>query len=171
MNFTIKPNFKVVGKTLGSKIKLFQETLLNLSDEEIDKIVKEETINIMIDGENLEVTPEMVDIRIESKEGFNVGMQNNNFVILKTELTKDLILEGIAREIVSKVQNMRKTLNFDIADRIKLYFKADGEILEAFNTFSDYIKDETLAVVYEQKDNDNEVDINGNKVYITIEKN
>ena len=171
MNFNIKPNFKEVGKVLGSKIKEFQNALTNLTNEEIDCIVKEKTISIDLTGETFDVTPEMVEVRIESKEGFNAQMENNNFVILNTELTKELILEGIAREIISKVQNMRKLSGFDIADRIKLYFDAEGEILEAFNTFSDYIKEETLATYYEQKKNDNIIDINGNDVYLTIEKN
>ena len=78
---------------------------------------------------------------------------------------------GIAREIVSKVQNMRKTEGFDIADRIKLYYDADGDTLEAFKAFADYIKDETLAVVYENKKTDNIVDINGVEISIIIEKN
>ena len=171
MNFTIKPNFKEVGKTLGSKIKAYQEALLDLSDDDIDAILKEETITIDLEGERLDVTPDMVDVRIESKEGFNVGMQNNKFVILSTELTRDLLLEGIAREIVSKVQNLRKTNGYDIADRIKLYYDGEEDILDAFNEFADYIKEETLATVYENKKNDNVVDINGHDVNITIEKN
>ncbi|MCR4581540.1 MAG: isoleucine--tRNA ligase [Bacilli bacterium] len=171
MNFTIKPNFKEVGKTLGSKIKAYQEALLDLASDDIDSLLKEETITIDLEGERLDVTPEMVDVRIESKEGFNVGMQNNKFVILSTELTRELILEGIAREIVSKVQNLRKTNGYDIADRIKLYYDGEEDILDAFNQFADYIKDETLATVYEQKKNDNVVDINGHDVFITIEKN
>ena len=64
-------------------------------------------------GEDLTITKDMVDIRIDSKEGFNVGMQNNKFIILNTELTKELIYEGYARELVSKVQNLRKTKEFD----------------------------------------------------------
>ena len=171
MNFTIKPNFKVVGSILGPKIKLYTESLLKLSKEEIDKILKEETISIDLDGESFEVTPEMVDIRIESKPGFNVGMQNNKFIILNTELTEDLILEGLAREIVSKVQNLRKTNGFDIADRIKLYYDGDSEVLEAFSKFENYIKDETLAVVYEHAAGKELADINGHEVYFTLEKN
>lgn len=170
MNFTIKPNFKEVGKTLGSKMKSYQDALTKLSEDEITKLINEENITIKLDGEDLEVTPSMVEVRIDSKEGFNVGMENNKFVILNTELTHDLVLEGIAREIVSKVQNMRKTSGFDIADRIKLYYKASGEILEAFNSFDKYIKDETLAVEYEEKDNNNAVDINGEDAFIEIEK-
>ena len=171
MNFTIKPNFKEVGKTLGPKIKAYQEALLDLSQDDIDLILKEETITIDLDGERLDVTPDMVDVRIESKEGFNVGMQNNKFVILSTELTRDLLLEGIAREIVSKVQNLRKTNGYDIADRIKLFYDGEEDILDAFNEFADYIKEETLATEYTQKHTDNVVDINGHDVFITIEKN
>ena len=170
MNFTVKPNFKEVGKTLGSKIKLFQELLLKLNDEDIKLLLNNSSIKIDLDGEKLEVTPNMVDIRIDSKEGFNVGMENNTFVILNTDLSHDLILEGLAREIVSKVQNLRKTLGFDIADRIKLYYQADGKVLEALEEFKEYIKDETLAVIYEQKENNGKMDINGNEVFIEIEK-
>jgi isoleucyl-tRNA synthetase len=171
MNFTIKPNFKEVGSRLGAKIKAYQNALLDLSQEDIDLILKEETITIDLEGERLDVTPEMVDVRIESKEGFNVGMQNNKFVILSTELTRDLLLEGIAREIVSKVQNLRKTNGYDIADRIKLYYDGEEDVLDAFNEYADYIKEETLATEYVQKHTDIVLDINGHDVNITIEKN
>lgn len=171
MNFTIKPNFKVCGSMFGSKMKDYQNTLLDLSDEDIELILKEETVTIDFDGGRLDIKPDMVDVRIESKEGFNVGMENNKFIILNTELTKELITEGLAREIVSKVQNLRKTNDFEIADRIKLYYDGDKEILEAFTNFSDYIKDETLAVVYENEKRGELVDINGHEVYIEIEKN
>ena len=67
-------------------------------------ILKEETITIDFDGGRLDITPNMVDVKIESKEGFNVGMQNNKFIILNAELTEDLILEGLTRELVSKIQ-------------------------------------------------------------------
>lgn len=171
MNFTFKPNFKEVGKTLGSKMKSFQEALLNLSKESEEKLLNGENILVNIDNEDITVTRDMIDVRIDAKEGFNVQMQNNKFVILNTELTRELILEGIAREIVSKVQNMRKSAGFDIADRIKLYYDASGDTLEAFSAFADYIKDETLAVVYEHKKTDNVVDINGVNVTMSIEKN
>jgi isoleucyl-tRNA synthetase len=171
MNFTIKPNFKEVGKTLGSKIKAYQEALLDLPQEDIDLILKEETITIDLEGERLDVTPNMVDVRIESKEGFNVGMQNNKFIILSTELTRDLLLEGLAREFVSKIQNMRKEKGFDIADRIKLNYQGDDETDEAFSQFADYIKEETLAVEYINKKGTETIDINGHEVSVTVEKN
>ena len=170
MNFTIKPNFKVCGTMFGPKMKDYQNALLDLNSEDIDLLLRESTITIDFDGGRLDVTPDMVDVRIESKEGFNVGMENNKFIILNTELTRELILEGLAREFVSKVQNMRKTNGYEIADRICVYYNGDADILEALSTFKDYVMDETLATIYEVKDSEEIVDINGHDVMLYIEK-
>jgi isoleucyl-tRNA synthetase len=170
MNFIIKPNFKVCGSMFGPKIKMYQEVLSNLNEEDEELLLQEETITVDFDGGRLDITPDMVDIRIDSKEGFNVGMENNKFIILNTELTRELILEGLAREFVSKVQNLRKTSGYDIADRINLTFFGDDEINDALIMFKDYIKEETLAVDYEIKDAGELVDINGHDVKVYIEK-
>ena len=170
MNFTVKPNFKVVGRLFGSSIKEFQEKLLNLTSEEITKLQNNETITMTILDEEKEITLEMVDIRIDSKEGFNVGMENNNFIILNTELTHELILEGLAREVISKVQNMRKEQDFNIVDRINMYYSADEEITEAIGTFKEYIMSETLTINLIKEDNiDSVVDINGHELKVRIE--
>lgn len=171
MNFTIKPNFKVCGAMFGPKMKDYQSALLDLHDEDIELILKEEIVTIDFDGGRIDITPDMVDVRIESKEGFNVGMENNKFIILNTELTRELILEGLAREIVSKVQNIRKTNGFEIADRINLYYDGDNEIVEALEMFKDYIKEETLSVEVTREAKGEVVDINGHDVNIYIEKN
>jgi isoleucyl-tRNA synthetase len=171
MNFNIKPNFKVCGAMFGPRMKDYQALLQNLNEEDEEALLQEETITVDFDGERLDITPDMVDVRIESKEGFNVGMQNNKFVILNTELTDDLILEGLAREFVSKVQNIRKTNGLDISDRIKLYYSGDELTNKAFDVFADYIMSETLATVYEVKDVGEVNDINGHDVKILVEKN
>ena len=171
MNFNIKPNFKVCGAMFGPKMKEYQQLLQDLSEEDETLLLQEETITVDFDGERLDITPDMVDVRIESKEGFNVGMQNNKFIILNTELTEDLIYEGLAREFVSKVQNLRKTSGLDISDRIKLYYDGDEDTNKAFEVFSDYIMSETLALVYENKKDGEATDINGHEVFIKIEKN
>ena len=95
----------------------------------------------------------------------------NKFIILNTELTEELVLEGLAREFVSKVQNLRKTKEFEIADRIKLYYSGDSEVLKALEMFKDYIKDETLAVTYEVKEIGEKLDLNGHEITLEIEKN
>ena len=158
MNFIIKPNFKVCGAIFGKKMGMYQQALNDLSLEDEESLLKEETITIDFDGERLDITPDMVDIRIDAKEGFNVGMENNKFIILNTELTRELLLEGLAREFVSKVQNLRKTSGLN------------DEVNDALIMFKDYIKEETLAVVYEEKETGEVVDINGHDVMISIEK-
>ena len=150
----------------------YQEVLKDLTDEDIDLILKNETVTVDFDGGRLDITPDMVDVRIESKEGFNVGMQNNKFIILNTELTEELILEGLARELVSKVQNLRKTSGLEIENRIKLYYFGDDRVNKAIETFVDFIKKETLSVeVIKDENLEESVDLNGHKTLIKIEKN
>ena len=112
-----------------------------------------------------------IDIRTNSKDGFDVATDTNNFIILNTELTNDLVMEGIARELISKVQNLRKTKDFDIADRITLYYNGDDEVTEAVTKFEEFIKNETLSTNIEVKFNLNEeVDLNGHITQIDVEK-
>ncbi len=172
MNFMVKPNFKVVGKILGSKVGEFGNVLGSLSEEEVQLLQQNKAITISLSGEEMEVTPDMVDIRIDSKDGFNVGMLNNHFIILNTELSEELIEEGIARELVSKIQQLRKSNDFDITDRILINYCADEEIEKAICNNLEYIKDETLALSLERKDNLKEVfGINGHEVYLEVVKN
>ena len=172
MNFTVKPNFKEVGKTLGKDLKEFQEKLLGLTVDDVNKLRKNEIVTIEISGKPLEVTSNMVDIRIDAKTGFNVGMENNEYVILNTNLTDELINEGIAREIVSKVQLMRKNINLELTDRITISYSASDKIKSAVDAFADYIKNETLAseITDNAKDGE-EFSINDEKVLIAILKN
>lgn len=172
MNITLKPNFKEVGKVFGPLIKEFSSKLEVLNSNDITELQKGNSIKMTIGDEEKEISHEMVDIRISSKEGFNVGMENNNFIILDTTLTDELILEGIAREMVSKVQNLRKTKDFNVADRITLYYSGDEEVIKAVNSFTEYIKKETLAkeIINEEKSNES-FDLNGHNVILEIEKN
>lgn len=171
MEFTIKPNFKVCGAKIGSKMKEYQAILADLDDENLDLVLKGETITVDFDGGRLDITPDMVDVKFSSKEGFNVGMENNKFIILNTELTRELILEGMAREFVSKVQNLRKTSGLQITDRINLTYQGDKDIKEALDMFKDYIMEETLAVTFDECDKGEITDINGHEVKIDLKKN
>ncbi len=171
MNFSVKPNFKVVGKLLGAKIKEFGTALENLKEEDITKLNSNQEITIDLAGEDFVVTKDYVDIRISSKEGFNVGMENKEFIILNTELTHELLLEGIAREFISKVQNMRKNEDFNISDRIVVTYNGDEMVREAVGTFIDLIKGEVLALELINSDIDSEtLDLNGHNANITIKK-
>ena len=171
MNLSVKPNFKTVGKVFGPLIKEFQTKLETLSSEDISTLQKGGTINMEIGGEEKEITLDMIDIRISSKEGFNVGMENNNFIILDTTLTDELILEGIAREMVSKVQQLRKNKDFNVADRITLYYSGDADVDKCVESFAEYIKNETLSLDIIKKEGLTEkCDLNGHDCYIDVER-
>ena len=171
MNFEVKPNFKVVGKIFGPKIKLYQEELTKLTSEDIKFIENGEAVTVTIDGELFDVTSEMVDIRVAAKEGYDVAKENNNFIILNTSLTDELLNEGIARELISKVQNLRKQKDFDVADRIKFYYETNEKFQNVLDSFGQMIKDETLSTELIQKENlSNEFDLNGLFVKVDVEK-
>ena len=171
MNFTVKPNFKEVGKVFGSKMKSFQTALEELSEKEIIALEQDEPITITLDGEEIEVNVAMVDIRVEAKSGFNVAMEGKNFIILNTERTEELVLEGLAREFVSKVQNLRKTKGLEITDRITLYYQGTPAFENALEMFKEYIQEETLATEIVKKEDITETfDINGESVKIDLEK-
>ena len=125
----------------------------------------------MVGDKEFEINASMIDVRTESKDGFDVATDSNNFIILNTELTNDLVMEGIAREFVSKVQNLRKTRDFDIADRIKVYYNGDDIATEAIVKFDEFIKNETLSTDIVVKFNlKEEVDLNGHTTQIDVER-
>ncbi|MDD4035876.1 MAG: isoleucine--tRNA ligase, partial [Bacilli bacterium] len=135
MNFNIKPNFKEAGPIMGSKIKLFSEYLSNNKDNILEEFKTNESIKIKLDNEDFEITKNLLDIRIEAKDGFNVQTLNNIFIILNTTLNQDLIDEGIAREFISKIQQLRKSHDFEVMDRINIYYEASKEVQEAIKRF------------------------------------
>ncbi len=174
MNFSLKPNFKVAGPILGSKIKSFSKALETLDAKEVsEKFESGETLTLNLDGEDVNIDKDMVTVTISSKEGFNVVMENNLFVILDTTLTQDLIDEGFAREFISKVQQMRKNNDYEILDTIKIYFNGPDSIEKAVMKFEDYIKKETLAtdIIKVDEEFEQKQDLNGELTGIRLEKN
>ena len=169
VNITYKPNFKEVGTVLGSKIKSFQNYLNNITEEDVDKLNKDELV-VDLDGENIKITKDMVILFVSPKEGYNSSYLNNKVIVINTELTKDLLLEGLAREFNSKIQNMRKESGFEIADRIKIYYESIPEIEEMLSKYSDYIKDETLCLELIKDDSGEEVKVGDLTLRIKLER-
>ena len=113
----------------------------------------------------------MIDVRVLSKDGFNTSHEGNNFLILNTTLTSELIDEGIVREFISKVQNLRKSKNFEIVDRIHIYYDENSEFEKAISNHIDFIKKETLALTIIKQDNMGEVtNLNGLDVKFDVER-
>ena len=171
MNFSLKPNFRAAGPVLGSKVKAFGGAMAKVNAAEfVAKMEEEGKVTIDLDGEAFDVTKELVDIRISAKEGFAVAMENNVFTILDTTLNQDLIDEGLARELVSKVQQLRKQKDFEMMDTIDIVVRADEEVMTAIEKHKEYIMKETLAVSLEAGQADDEYDLNGHKTGIVVEK-
>jgi len=173
MEFSLKPNFKVAGPIFGSKIKLLAKGLTEVDGAEaVKKLEAGETLKLEVDGETLEVVKDHVLITITAKEGFTVAMENNLFVILETTLTQELLDEGYAREFVSKVQQMRKNNDFEVLDRIRIYYDGDDEIANAVEIHKDYIMTETLADVVERVKDDSleKQDLNGHMTGMKVER-
>ena len=170
MNFFVKPNFKEVGKIFGKDLKEFQTKLEGLASKDIDKLRNNDSIKMIVNNKNYDITPNMVDIRIDAKEGFNVGMINNNYVILNTHLDEKLINEGIAREFISKIQQMRKNNNYEVSDRIIINYEAPDNVKNAITEFDNYVKNETLALKINNKNAKEEFKIGDDIVKVNISK-
>ena len=170
MTFEVKPNFKVCGKMFGPNIKEFQSKLMNLSESEINSLQREENITMEIGGNNVSITKEMVEIRINAKEGFDAAYENNNFIILNTNLTDELIDEGIVRELISKVQNLRKTKDFNIMDRINIYYSSETNLEERLSKYLDFIKKETLCDKLINEKKGELFNLNGIDTYLDVER-
>ena len=170
LEYIVKPNFKVLGKTLGPKIKELQGVLNKLTSAEIAKI-SDEGLTIKLAGEDFKLTSDMVLISRKQKEGYASSSNNRTCVVLDTELTEELILEGLAREFVRKVQSLRKEMDFIITDHIVVYYNGNDQIDKMFEYYKDYIMGEVLGDnLIKDSDLDNYTDLNDEKVSIKIEK-
>ncbi len=172
LEYIIKPNFQVLGKTLGPKIKELQEVLGKLTSDEIKKI-SEGSLKVKLAGEDFELTKENTLISIKQKEGYASTSNNKTIVVLDTELTEELILEGLAREFVRNVQALRKEKDFIITDHIKVYYNGTDKIDEMFKLYKDYIMGEVLGdeLIKDSKlDEKYACQLNDEKSYINVEK-
>lgn len=171
MDFSLKPNFKVAGPVLGKNIKAFGNALAKENAEEfISKLEQNGRVELDLNDEKITVEKDFVDVKISAKEGFAVAMENNIFAILDTNLSQELIDEGISREIISKIQQMRKQNNYEMMDNINIFISADAEVLGAVSKYEEYIKSETLALTLEESASLPEFDINGHKTGLKIER-
>ena len=172
ISYEIKPNFKVCGPILGKNIKEFQDKLKDLTSNDISNLEKGSSIKLKVNNNDIDVTYDMLDIRINSKEGFNASNEGNNFIILNTTLTEELINEGIVREFISKVQQIRKTNDYEMMDNINIYYSHNDEFNKSIKNYIDFIKKETLAIdLIESNENyENTYDLNGIELGIRLEK-
>ncbi len=154
----IKPNFKTLGKKLGKQMKAAAAMINSFGDEEIAKIEADPTApyQLVLDGETFELSYEDFDISAQEIPGWQVAQNGKITVALDITLTPDLINEGIAKELVNRIQNRRKDSDFNVTDRINIELTDHEHIIEAVGQYGDYIKNEVLADSLELKDNNGE---------------
>ena len=173
MNYDIKPNFATLGKKLGAKLKPLGQVLQTADHKNIvDTVEKEGQITFNLNGEDTVLTKEDLLINVKAKEGYDVGAEGDLFIVLDTNLTKDLVQEGFAREFISKIQQMRKNNGYEMMDKILISYTSEEEVKDAITAYTEFIKDETLANIVEFKENADakEEVLNGHNAKIFIEK-
>lgn len=174
MDYSLKPDFRVAGSVLGKKIKAFQNALQTLDAKSfLDELEGAGSVTLTLDGDEQEILPAYVQTQITAREGFNVAMENNVSVLLDTTLTDELLAEGYAREFVSKVQQLRKSLDFDVQDTIVTRFAADDDVAKALFAHEAFIRDETLSTALQRDDAlDSQASaLNDREVRIELKKN
>ena len=172
MNYSLKPDFRTAGPVLGKKIKDFGKQLAAADAAEVSsKLNEDHKIVLVLDGEETEIPEEFVDVRITAKEGFAVGSSQGVFVILDTTVTPELMGEGLARELVSKVQQMRKAMDLDMMDHIEITVNGDDAVQTMLKEYAEYITGETLADSLTLTDDGlDTVSLNGHETGIAIRK-
>jgi isoleucyl-tRNA synthetase len=147
LQHTVKPLPKQLGQKYGNRFPAIQKAILTLNAEEsAHALLTEGKLRVDVDGESLEILPEEVEVKSLAKEGFAVAEDGAYVAALVTELTPELVAEGLAREFVRRVQDFRKESGLDVADRIHLYVQASPTLKNAVQRHVDYITTETLAL-------------------------
>lgn len=146
-----KANFKTIGPKFGKNVKAVAEKIKNFTSTEISLIEKGDSVAVEINGESLSVSKDDVEILSEQISGWIVESESGVTVAVDTHLTPELISEGLAREFVNRIQNMRKDAGFQVTDKINIAFSGNSDFKTAINSFTKYIAVETLAEKIETK--------------------
>lgn len=142
VHIVAKPNFRVMGKKFGKRMKEFAAAVSNMPLAQIKELEKNGETELLSE----KIVLEDVSIEHLEKDGIFALSEGDITVSLDVNITEDLLHEGIAREIVNRVQNLRKSSGFDISDRIVIYFKGSEELEKALDKMTDYIMTETLTL-------------------------
>jgi isoleucyl-tRNA synthetase len=141
----LKPNFKLLGAKLGTKMKQASAVIAALSQNEISELERTGTLTIMVEESPIVLLINEVEIIAEDIPGWSVAVKGNLTVALDISLSEALLKEGHARELVNRVQNIRKEANFELTDKILLQIVDNQNLKESINEFSEYICREILA--------------------------
>ena len=161
-----------MGKKFGKLMKGVAAAMDQLSQEQIAELEQQGSIGIEVEGQSLTVEAADVDIISEDIPGWLVANEGNLTVALEVELTEELKNEGMARELINRIQNIRKESGLEITDRINVEITPNDDVKKAVDSFADYIKTQVLADAIALQSNDGqEVDFDDFKLNIKVTKN
>jgi isoleucyl-tRNA synthetase len=153
VDYQLKPLPKQLGQKYGSRFPALRDAILEIEPQTAaEKLQMGGSIVVELDGESLHIQPEEVEIRMDAHEGFSAASEGLYLAALVTELTTELELEGLAREFVRRVQELRKTADLKVDERIDLFYHATDRLTEAVNSHRGYIVGETLTLRLEEVD-------------------
>ncbi len=175
VTLSVKPNFKLAGPKFGPRVKALGQALAAMSQEDIRLFRGKGSVELTAADGPLSVALEDVELRSEDREGYVVELYDGYGVVLATALDNALIEEGYAREMVNKIQNMRKSSGFEVIDRIEVGISTSAPVTAALDSFADYIRRETLCrrlepCLLETWEARQQWDINGEPAEITIRR-
>ncbi len=159
VEYSAKANFRVLGKTLGKNMKAAAARIETLSMQEVQSLVEGATLSLDMDFGTLELTNESVVVQRTEKENLKVLNEGSLTVALDPEMTDELRAEGLIRDLIRSVQNLRKETGLEVTDRIHLYVNGPEEVEEAVNTYQDRLMEETLAVSWHWERRNNSVEV------------
>ncbi|MDZ4159898.1 MAG: DUF5915 domain-containing protein, partial [Anaerolineaceae bacterium] len=146
-DFSINPLPKQLGQKYGSRFPAIRAAILELNAEEVAKrLLAGENISLTVGGDSYEILGEEVEVRAQARSGFAVAADGAYLAALVTSLTPELVQEGLAREFVRRVQDLRKQADLDISDRIILFYEVSAGLGKAVQMFKDYVQGETLTL-------------------------
>jgi len=172
----IKPNYKKLGRRLGKLIKNLAQELNQMSQKDINEFEQKGVWNFNFEGQILELSVDDVEITTEDMPGWMVKTEGKYTIALDVNITEDLRDEGVARELVNRIQNFRKELDLILTDRIHVYIENKSFVKGAVDKFGDYIKKQTLArslsLIDKLLENfpKKEVDVYEEKIFIQIQR-
>jgi isoleucyl-tRNA synthetase len=167
-----KPNFKVLGKRLGKDMKAANAAIAQFTDADIQKIEQEGTFTLELNGTSYELNADDLEIKSEDIPGWQVASDAGLTVALDIQLNEQLLAEGMARELVNRIQNMRKDKDFNVTDRINIQIEQHEAVQDAIKFFGSYIKQEVLGdSIEELKTGGESIElIDGIRIHMNIEK-
>ncbi len=147
VSHTVKPLPKQLGQKYGNKFPAIQKAILRMNSEKVARaFLTGGTVSVTADGQLFDILPDEVEVKAQAKEGFAVAEEGAYVAALVTELTSELVQEGLAREFVRRVQDLRKSAGLDVADRVNLFVVASPNLKSAIEAHREYITNETLSI-------------------------